>query len=120
MPLTSTDTATPAEDKTVDSISPNREYDHGNITASHVQRGSCGHKSNYSDSLGDSDVPGALVETARRPREQDCNRAGNQVWRAGENKRNSFTKTESLDDCRELCIQGCQLSNRGFVLGRGD
>lgn len=104
MTLTSTDTAAPAKDETVDSISSNREDNHSNITTCHVECSSRCNETNYSHRFRDGDMPGALVPTARRPREQDRNRAGDQVRWAGENKSNSLAEAKSLDNGWELCV----------------
>lgn len=51
MTLTPTDTAAPAKNETVDSISSNGEDYHGDITACHVECGSRCHKTDNSHTL---------------------------------------------------------------------
>jgi hypothetical protein len=80
----------------------NGEDDHGDVAAGGIANGGSQHEAEGSDSLGDGDVPRALVELARAPGDGDGDGTGDQVGRAGEDQADGGVEAESLDNAGEL------------------
>lgn len=96
--------AAPPEDQAVDAVRPDGEDDHGGVPPGHVPRrgGRGGDEAHHRDGLGGGDVPCALVESARGPRDEDGDGAGDEVGRAGEHEGDGGVEVEGLDDGGEL------------------
>lgn len=77
----------PAEDERVDAVGADGEDYHADVPPHGVQSRAGGDETDRGDDLGDGDVPGALVELARAPGDENRHRARDQVWRARQHQR---------------------------------
>lgn len=75
----------PSEDDTVDTIGPETEDDHRNVSACGIGRrqGWGEDESKDGDQLTPGDVPSSLIVLSRSPRDKECSETGDQVRWAG-------------------------------------
>jgi hypothetical protein len=95
----------PSENQGVDAVCSDGEDDHSGVAACDADGGACDKKTDGGDTLGDCDVPGALVELTRRPGDCDGDCAGDQVGWACKDEGDELGETQSFDDGREEVLE---------------
>lgn len=93
--------STPTENKRVDAVGTDGEDDHGDVAARNTDFSAGESETESGYCFGDGDVPGSLVELARRPRHGDCDGASDEVGRAGQDEGDGLAEAEGLDNGRE-------------------
>lgn len=99
----------PTENERVDAVGTDGENDHGDVAARNTDFSAGESETESGYGFGDGDVPGSLVELARRPRHGDCDGAGNEVGRAGQDEGDGRAEAEGLDNGgKEVLETYCQ------------
>lgn len=96
-----TSRSAPTQDERVDTVCANGEYDHGDVAACNTEGRACDKETNSGDDLGDGDVPCALVELSRRPRDSDGDSTGDKVRWAGEDEGDGGVEAKGLNNSGE-------------------
>lgn len=95
----------PTQNERVNTVCADGENDHGDIATGSTDVGASKTESKGGDTLGDGDMPRALVELARRPGDSDGDGTGNEVGWASQHKRDGLVEAKSLDHSREEVLE---------------
>ena len=95
----------PTENERVDSVGTDGEDDHGDVATRNADFSAGESETESGYGFGDGDVPGSLVELARRPRHGDCDGAGDEVGRAGQGEGDGPVEAEGLDNGWEEVLE---------------